>query len=144
MRLASFTDYSLRVLIYLGLKKDELSTVLEISQKYNISRNHLVKVTHNLSLLGLIHSYKGKGGGIELAKEAKEINIGKIIRILESESALVECFSESGQCAINPSCKLKNELKKAQNQFYLSLENITLEDLLAPRNQLKKNLSLDH
>lgn len=142
MRLSSFSDYSLRVLIYLALKEDDLSTVSEISEKYHISRNHLVKVVHNLSGLGLIKSYKGKGGGICLASSPSELNIGEILKSLESDSLLIECFSESGSCVLEPSCKLKGALIEAQKSFYMTLSQYTLSDLVANKKYLLKSLDI--
>ncbi len=142
MRLASFTDYSLRVLIYLAMKEQDRSTVSEIADKYQISKNHLVKVVHNLSTMGLINSFKGKGGGITLALPPEKINIGKLIKELESDSLLVECFGSNGLCKIDPSCKLKGLLKNAEKSFYQSLENFTLADILTNRNKLMDSLEL--
>lgn len=142
MRLASFTDYSLRVLIYLALKDKERSTVSEIADKYGISKNHLVKVVHNLSSLGIINSYKGKGGGITLSVAADKIMIGKLVKELEKDSHLVECFSPSGKCVINPSCRLKKALKLAEQQFYATLDEFTLADILTNRSRLSGVLGL--
>ena len=142
MRLASFTDYSIRVLIYLGIKGDELATVSEISKKYDISKNHLVKVAHNLSKMGLIHSFKGKGGGIRLAQGPESMNIGKIIQDLEKDVVLVECFGINGQCKLNPVCKLKAALSVATRSFYKSLESYTLADMIKNKTALKSSLSL--
>ena len=142
MRLASFSDYSLRVLIYLAVKDKELSTVGEISKKYNISRNHLVKVVHNLATMGVINSYKGKGGGIALSLSPDKINIGKLVRKLEMDSTLVECFGNSNQCIITSSCKLKNAIKAAEQSFYETLSTYTLEDIVSNKNKLAESLSL--
>ncbi|MDD0851636.1 Rrf2 family transcriptional regulator [Halobacteriovorax sp. GB3] len=142
MRLASFTDYSLRVLIYLAIKGQERSTVSEIADKYKISRNHLVKVVHNLSNMGVITSFKGKGGGIVLSKEPVSLKIGKLIKELESDSNLVECFGNSSNCAINPSCKLKAALKVAENKFYEALDGYTLEDILVNKDKLSSSLGI--
>lgn len=142
MRLSNFTDYSLRVLIYLALKGQERSTVSEIAEKYSISRNHLVKVVHNLSLLGAIKSFKGKGGGIILQKNPENIIIGKLVKELESESHLVECFGPDGKCIINPTCKLKGALRKAEMNFYKTLEEYTLADIVSNRKQLSTSLNL--
>jgi Rrf2 family nitric oxide-sensitive transcriptional repressor len=142
MRLASFTDYSLRVLIYLALKGEERSTVAEIAEKFQISKNHLVKVVHNLSTLGFIESFKGKGGGISLSISAAQINIGSIVKKLEQKSYIVECYSPSNGCAISPSCKLKRALKLAEDEFFNTLSGFTLEDMITNKNSLLKNLSL--
>lgn len=136
MRLASFTDYSLRVLIYLAIKGDERSTVSEIADKYKISKNHLVKVVHNLSSMELIESFKGKGGGILLAKSPDHINVGSLVKTLEGQSYLVECLGPNGECVISPSCKLKSILKVAEKSFYDTLENFTLADLVTNKKKL--------
>jgi Rrf2 family transcriptional regulator, nitric oxide-sensitive transcriptional repressor len=140
MRLATFTDYSLRVLIFLALKEDELSTVAEIADKYQISKNHLIKVVHNLSTMQIIESFKGKGGGISLAIPPDKINIGKIVRELESESYLLECFGTNSECKINPVCKLKAALKQAENNFFKTLESYTLADIMTNQRQLSSIL----
>jgi Rrf2 family nitric oxide-sensitive transcriptional repressor len=142
MRLASFTDYSLRVLIYLAIKGEERSTVSEIAEKFQISKNHLVKVVHNLSTIGIINSYKGKGGGISLSLSPEQINIGKIVQKLEDKSHLVVCLGPSDNCIISPSCNLKRALKIAEDQFFNSLSNYTLADMVSNKNSLIKNLSL--
>lgn len=142
MRLASFTDYSLRVLIYLASKRDERSTVSEIADKYQISKNHLVKVVHNLSTMKLIDSFKGKGGGILLSVPPEKINVGKLIKKLENDSSLVECFGENGNCILNPTCKLKFALREAQDQFYETLEAYTLADIVT--KSLINILSTEH
>tara|TARA_R110002072_G_scaffold534_6_gene3997 strand:- start:173143 stop:173577 length:435 start_codon:yes stop_codon:yes gene_type:complete len=144
MRLSNFTDYSLRVLIYLVLKGEERSTVSEIADKYGISKNHLVKVVHNLSSLGIIKSFKGKGGGIVLQQSPEKIIIGKLVREFESDSHLVECFSSNGKCAIDPTCKLKSALRKAELNFYKTLEGFTLADIVSNRKQLSKSLTLSY
>tara|TARA_R110002049_G_scaffold98125_4_gene238851 strand:- start:950 stop:1387 length:438 start_codon:yes stop_codon:yes gene_type:complete len=143
MRLASFTDYSLRVLIYLALKEDERSTVSEIADKYQISKNHLVKVVHNLSSMGMINSFKGKGGGLTLSQKPEKIIIGHLIKKLENESHLVECFSPSGNCIINPTCQLKKALALAEKNFYNTLNEFTLADITLNRSNLKNVLSLN-
>jgi len=142
MRLTQFTDFSLRTLMFLAMKDDELSTVSEISQAYDISRNHLVKVTHNLSKEGLIESFKGKGGGIRLAKDPSEINIGKVVAKLEADTILVECMGDLGNCKIDPACKLKNVLGKAKKSFYAVLEAYTLKDMVKNKNQLSLMLDI--
>lgn len=142
MRLSSFSDYSLRVLIYLAVKGENLSTVAEIADKYQISKNHLVKVVHNLSSIGMIESFKGKGGGILLTISPERINIGKLIKDLESDSKLVECFGEDGQCVIKPTCKLKGILKTAERRFYEALSEFTLADIVSNKQKLKESLSI--
>lgn len=142
MRLASFTDYSLRVLIYLAIRGEERSTVSEIADKYQISKNHLVKVVHNLSTMGIVDSYKGKGGGISLSISPEKIHIGKLVRELEGDSYLVECLGPNGSCKINLTCKLKGALKRAQDSFYEVLDNYTLADITTNKVKLSIDLNL--
>lgn len=130
MRITQFTDYSLRVLIYLGLK-EETATVAEISKAFNISGHHLVKVVHQLSQDGIIKSFKGRGGGIELAIPPEQIRIGDFIRSREPLD-LLECFNqEFNTCPIQGTCQLERSLYEARNAFLESLNRHTLQDYLA-------------
>ncbi|AKG34839.1 RrF2 family transcriptional regulator [Paenibacillus durus] len=139
MRLTMYTDFSLRILLYLGTKeRSERSTIQEISDAYNISKNHLVKVAHELGKAGYIETVRGRGGGIRLAHAPEEINIGEVIRRMEDDFHLVECFNPAGNgCPITPVCGLKGVLGKALNAYLQVLDEYTLEDLLVNKNGLK-------
>lgn len=129
MRLTLYTDYSLRVLLYLAYKPDRLVTITEISEFYQISRNHLVKVVHQLGISGYITTTRGKRGGIRLAFPAGEIVIGKVVRTTEPDFELLECFNpERDQCVITRSCILKAVLFDAQAAFMAVLDSYTLAD----------------
>lgn len=132
MRLTMYTDYSLRVLLYVGVKgRDELSTVQEISDKYNISKNHLTKVTHELGKMGIIETVRGRGGGIRLKMDPQDINIGKTVRKTEDDFHLVECFNcEINQCVITPVCRLKGVLHEALAAYFKVLDSYTLADFV--------------
>lgn len=131
MRLTNFTDYSLRILIYLASFEKELCTAREISQRFNISWHHTTKVVHTLAKNRYIISKKGKGGGISLAKSSNEIIIGKVIRDVEGGFDIVECFSKkSNSCIISPACELKNILLKARHAFLEELDKYTLADIV--------------
>lgn len=137
MQLTSFTDYGLRSLIYLAGHPDRKCSVKEISEFYNISRNHLVKVIHKLSLLGLIESSKGKGGGLILAADPAKLRLGDMVVQLEPTLDLVECFSpEKNTCRIAPACQLKHYLADANKAFIASLNQHTLADVMANRLEL--------
>jgi len=138
MRLTLYTDYSLRTLIYLGAKEDgELSTIQEISDAYNISKNHLMKVTHQLGLLGYIETIRGRGGGIRLAIDPKTITIGAIVRQTEEDFHLVECFdTENNLCKIAPECQLKGVLNEALQAYLAVLDRYTLDDFLHSKEKL--------
>ncbi len=130
MRLTTFTDYTIRVLIYLAQDQEKLATVGELADSYGISRNHLTKVVHYLGQQGYIDTLRGKGGGIRLALAPETINIGQLVRQTERNSALVECFNQdSSACRIGPACRLAGLLAEAQEAFYRVLEKYTLADL---------------
>lgn len=130
MNITRFTDYSLRVLIYLSLHKEELVTIKDIAERYQISKNHLMKVVQELSAKGYLNATRGKNGGIKLNRAPNLINIGKLVRMTEKGAVLVECFGESNQCVITPSCQLKRLLNEALECFFKSLEQYTLNDLI--------------
>ena len=130
MRLTLYSDYSLRVLLYLASKEDESVTITELADFYKISRNHLVKVVHNLGLNGYILTTRGRNGGIKLARAAKEILIGEVVRSTEPDFDLLECFNPAtDQCVITRSCSLKSVLFNAQKNFLGVLDEYTLADI---------------
>lgn len=138
MRLTNYTDYSLRVLIFLALKKDgELSTIKEIAETYDISKNHLMKIIHHLGQLGYIETIRGRNGGMKLAKKPKNINIGEVVSKTEEDFHIVDCFQQGGgYCAISPSCKLKHALNQALHAFLAVLNEYTLEDFVDNKDEL--------
>lgn len=132
MRLTLYTDYSLRTLLYLAAKEPaELSTIKEISDAYGISKNHLMKVTHELGKMGYIETIRGRGGGIRLAKRPEDIGIGEVVRQTEEDFYLVDCFNpESIGCVISPVCNLKGALNKALHAYMSVLDEYKLSDFL--------------
>jgi Rrf2 family transcriptional regulator, nitric oxide-sensitive transcriptional repressor len=131
MQLTLFADYSLRTLMYLATHEDRLCTSREISDRYGISKNHVVKIVHKLSQLGYIKSVKGKGGGIGLLKKPSQINLRSLITALETNLTLVECFdAERNTCKITAECKLKKILRDALKAFLDTLGEYTLDDLV--------------
>ncbi|STX81501.1 DNA-binding transcriptional regulator [Legionella busanensis] len=130
MQLTQFTDYSLRALIYIAIKKGAC-TIKEITEAYAISSHHMVKIIHNLAKIGLLKTTRGKKGGILMAVEPKTINLGHLIVQLEPHLDLVPCFNkEKTNCCIAPVCKLKSILHDAQRAFMMVLERYTLADVL--------------
>jgi Rrf2 family nitric oxide-sensitive transcriptional repressor len=131
MQLTLYTDYTLRVLIYLAMHRDRTVTITEIARYYEISRNHLVKVVHNLATLGYIQTTRGKGGGIRLGANPDRLSIGEIVRKVEPNFEIVECFNaQRPKCAVEPLCTLKNALWDAKNQFLATLDRLTLSDAI--------------
>ncbi len=133
MRLTLYSDYSLRVLLYLS-HKEETVTITELADFYKISRNHLVKVVHNLGINGFIVTSRGKHGGIRLARPAREITVGEVVRHTEPDFDLLECFNpQTDHCVISSTCSLKGVLFEARSAFINVLDRYTLADVAAPR-----------
>ena len=141
MRLTHFTDYALRVLMYLGshARTDRLSTIGDIATAYGISENHLMKVVHHLARHGYIETTRGKGGGMKLARAPEMINIGEVVRGTEDDFALVECFGPNNgdyRCPIVQTCALRGTLAHALDAFFKVLDAQTLADAIKPKGAL--------
>ncbi|GAB2784967.1 nitric oxide-sensing transcriptional repressor NsrR [Halomonas shantousis] len=137
MHITRYTDYALRVLIYLNAQGRELSTIQSVADSYEISKNHLMKVVHQLTLGGYVESVRGKNGGIRLARPAEEINIGALVRETEPDMLLVECFRAQNECVITPVCALKPMLAEALRAFLEVLDRYTLADIVHSRHQAR-------
>ena len=134
MQLTQFTDYSLRVLIHLAsMPEPGMATVTDIAERFDISRNHLVKVVNNLANHGFITTLRGKGGGMQLARPAHMIGVGEVVRLTEPHMNLVECFDvKQNQCNLIRRCFLKAILYESRRAFLGVLDQYTLAD--AARN----------
>jgi Rrf2 family nitric oxide-sensitive transcriptional repressor len=144
MKLTSFTDYSLRVLIYLAAQPAERATIAQIARAFDVSENHLVKVVHFLGKQGWLQNVRGKGGGLELGAPPEAIVVGRVVRETEGKSVVAECFGESGgDCHIAPNCRLRGVLGEAVAAFYGVLDRYTLADLVNNRQQLARMLFVD-
>lgn len=136
MRLTTFSDYTLRVLMFLAVERDRLATIPEIAAAYGISENHLMKVVHQLARSGVIESVRGKGGGIRLMRDPAEIRLGQIVRTSEGPSAIVECLSDQPEaCKILPACRLAPILVRAFDALYATLDEYSLADLVNKPDQ---------
>ena len=134
----TFTDYALRVLLFVATAPAGRATIADVARTYRISENHVVKVVHWLGKQGVLANSRGRGGGLRLACEPKLINVGRIVRIAEQPTALVECFAPTGDCAITGACRLAGALSQAHAAFYEVLDGFTLADLLAnPRRMTR-------
>lgn len=138
MRLTMYTDYSLRVLIFLASKQqEELTTVQEISDAYQISKNHLTKIVHSLGKLQLIETVRGRGGGIRLSVDPKDINIGELVRKTEDDFHLVECFDSSkNMCVLSSACQLKGVLYEALQAYFAVLDQYTIADFIRNKDEI--------
>ncbi|WP_246943801.1 Rrf2 family transcriptional regulator [Bacillus pinisoli] len=144
MKLTSYTDYSLRVLIYLGtLDEGRLVNIKEIAEIYQISKNHLMKVIYDLGRFGYIETVRGRNGGVKLALKPEEINIGEVIQKTEDDFYMAECFDPSNKgCVISPACKLKKALDEAVHAYLNVLKSYTLADILENKSSLQKLFSI--
>jgi Rrf2 family nitric oxide-sensitive transcriptional repressor len=137
MRLTSFTDYSVRVLMYVAHKNGELASIREVSEAYDISKNHLMKVVHLLGKGGYLDTVRGKNGGFRLGKETKDINIGALIRYTEDDLSIVECFSDTeNRCSLVNVCSFSNVMQEALQAFLGAADKYTLEDLVKDKNPM--------
>jgi Rrf2 family nitric oxide-sensitive transcriptional repressor len=131
MQLTSFSDYALRIALYLGTERDRVVSVDEISRAYAVSRAHLVKVVQRLVALGIVEGLRGRGGGLRLARPPELIGLGDLVRATEPHLDLVECFDRTtNSCPIAAACRLKKVLADARDQFLATLDGHTVADLL--------------
>ncbi|WP_376693846.1 Rrf2 family transcriptional regulator [Wenzhouxiangella sp. EGI_FJ10409] len=132
MRLTHHADLALRVLMHLALSGDRRVTIQEVSEAFGISRNHLMKVAHQLAGLGYVESTRGSGGGIRLGAAPETMVIGRVLRDMEPDFGLVECFRPENRCIITPACALPRMLDEALRAFLDVLDGYTLADLVTP------------
>lgn len=145
MRLTQYTDYALRVLTQVGLNDGRLIRIAEIAECFEISRNHLTKVVHQLGVCGYLETMQGRHGGVRLARSPDSIVIGDVVRDFEEGFDLVECFkADQCNCRIQPACVLKGTLDEALDAFLGVLDRTTLADLLVPRRRLRTLLAIRH
>lgn len=143
MRLTLHTDYALRVLMFAAIKGDALSTIAEIVERFDISRGHVMKVVHRLGRLGYLETIRGKNGGIRLARDPRDINLGAVVRDIEGELNLLGCLEGEGYCRIQQCCVLKGALRDATKAFLATLDGFSLADLVRPRPALTGLLRFD-
>ena len=143
MRLTVHTDYALRMLIYLALCAPERSTIQEIAEAYGISKNHLMKVAHELGRAGWVETLRGRGGGLRLKGRPAAIRVGAVVRRMEEDFRLVECFDpDSDTCRITPACRLQGVLREAGLAFIDVLDGYTLADLVDRPRALARLLDI--
>lgn len=132
MRLTTYTDYTLRALIYLAVNKDRLVTIQEIAELHGIAKNHLTKVVHQLGMSNMVETVRGRNGGLRLQIEPRQINVGDVVRSTETDFSMAECFDSSNTtCAYTRACRLKSVLHAATAAYLAVLDGVTLEDLIS-------------
>ena len=140
MHLTAFTDYAFRVLIYLALDPERRSTIYDIAESYDVSKNHLMKVANQLTRAGLVTASRGPGGGLMLAKSPDEITVGEVVRLAEDNFDIVECFGSDGQCTITPACTLRSVLGESLEAFFGVLDGYSLRHLVKNKTHLERLL----
>lgn len=141
MRLTSYSDYSLRLLMYAALKADRLVTIQEVADVYGISKNHLMKVAFQLGRHGILETVRGRNGGLRLARKPEQIGLGEVVRVTEEDFTMVECFDPTtNSCAIIRPCRLRGILRKALDAYFVVLDEFTLADLTQGNPLLSRTL----
>ena len=126
MRLAEYTDYTLRVLMYCAARPQQLVTISELAQHHGVSRNHLMKIVNDLARQGVLATTRGRGGGLRLLKDPTGLRIGDVVRASETDFRLVECFDpDSNQCTLSPTCRLKGVFNTALSAYFKELDGMT-------------------
>jgi Rrf2 family transcriptional regulator, nitric oxide-sensitive transcriptional repressor len=143
MRLSSYSDYALRVLMHAALRMPALTTIDEVAAAFDISRNHLSKVVHTLATHGFLSTRRGIGGGFTLGQPLAKIRIGDVIRLTEVDDTVISCVSRRNEpCAIFPACRLKGVLAEATRAFFKVLDQYSLEDLVRRKGEMKELLGI--
>jgi Rrf2 family nitric oxide-sensitive transcriptional repressor len=146
MRLTDYTDYSLRVMLYLAVRPEGLSTIQEISDAYGISKNHLMKVVQRLGELGWVETVRGRNGGLRLDPRTRSLSVGEVVRKTENDFSIVGCFADESEphrrCVIEPHCRLRGVFAAARDAFLAELDQHTVGDLASPSDGLAGALGI--
>jgi Rrf2 family transcriptional regulator, nitric oxide-sensitive transcriptional repressor len=140
MHLTLHTDYALRVLIQVGINDGALTRIGDIAKSFGISKNHLMKVVHDLGQKGYLDNVRGRNGGIRLRRKPDDINIGEVVRDTEDDLDILGCFGPPGYCRIERVCVLRTAVGQATEAFLDVLDGYTLADLIKPRKSLSSLL----
>ncbi len=133
MRLAEYTDYTLRVLMYCAAHPGQLVTIGELAERHGVSKNHLMKIVNDLARQGVLETTRGRGGGLRLLKDPSTIRIGDVVRASETDFRLVECFDAgTNLCTLSPTCRLKQVFDAALQAYFKALDGATLADIAGP------------
>lgn len=131
MQLTRHTDYAFRLLMDLAGRRDNRTQIAQVAEAQAISRTHLMKVVNRLARAGFVHATRGRSGGVRLARDPSQINLGEVLRTTEPQCALVEC----ADCRLRRRCGLPAVLDEAGLAFRRTLERYTLADIM-PGNAL--------
>lgn len=130
MRLAEYTDYSLRVLMYCARHADRRVTVAELAERQGLARNHVMKIVADLARAGLLETSRGRGGGVRLLRPAAQIRVGEVVRLGETDFRMAECFDDGGGgCALTAGCRLRRLFAQALRAYLATLDAVTLAEI---------------
>lgn len=133
MRLAEYTDYTLRVLMYCAADPGRMITIGELAERHEVSKNHLMKIVNDLARQGIVETTRGRGGGLRLLKQPRDIRVGDVVRQSETDFRLVECFDpRTDTCSLTPTCRLKGLFGAALSAYFKELDAATLADITGP------------
>ena len=137
MKLTLYSDYALRLLMYVAVRQGKLATIQEVADAYGISKNHLMKVAFELGRQGYLETVRGRGGGLRLARAPEKIGVGEVVRAMEEDFTLVECFDPAAnRCVISGPCRLRGVLSGALKAYFAVLDDYTLADLAVQNSPL--------
>ncbi|MCZ4306709.1 Rrf2 family transcriptional regulator [Zoogloeaceae bacterium G21618-S1] len=142
MQITQYTDYALRVLIYLGACPERRVTIKEVAETFDISRSHVMKIVNQLVSLGFVEGTRGKGGGLRLNRAPAAIGVGEVVRLMEPGFDLVDCFRAESGCLLSSGCRLKGALHTALQAFLAALDEVTLADLIVNQPRLRNMLGV--
>ena len=138
MRLAEYTDYTLRVLMFCAAHPGRLITIAELAERHAVSKNHLMKVVNDLARQGMLETTRGRGGGLRLSMSPASIRVGDVVRHCETDFRLVECFdSRTNTCSLTPTCRLKGVLNAALQAYFKALDAVSLADITGPERSVR-------
>lgn len=141
MRLTSYTNYSMRILMYCAMHPEETVTIADVARAFDISRAHLLKAARRLGQLGYLETIRGRSGGVKLAVAPRDISVGEVVRAMETSDDFVECFNPAtNTCRLAGTCRLTGLFHAALEAFYRELDRSTLEDLVGGEPQLRHQL----
>jgi Rrf2 family transcriptional regulator, nitric oxide-sensitive transcriptional repressor len=144
MHITLYSDYSIRTLIYLGLRPGRVVPIHEIADAHRVSHHYLLKVANELSALGYVDTIRGRTGGVRLSRAPSSINLGALMRSTEPAGGVLDCVTnDKADCMIVPACRLRSALAEAEAAFYAILDRLTLRDLLGPSAELRGFLGID-
>lgn len=140
MRLTAMTDYSMRLLMYLGNHPERLCTIAEVAKVHGISEPHLMKITHRLAQAGWIETIRGKHGGMRLAREPGEISLGAVVRDMENDLAIVACMGgQNPDCILVGQCGLTGIMQGALDKFLAHLDSFSVADILPAKSDQSRS-----